>query len=109
MRLISAGSLVRAQSGPLLKVREGEGAFVSARGARAPQSTSRTKLESVKIKCRMSIFPIDHPAFRAFFRKSEAAFVREKAPRSSFPYCPPTGTAKYAVNTPVVGSIALPV
>ena len=34
MRLISAGSLVRAQSGPLLKVREGE-APSSAREARA--------------------------------------------------------------------------
>src|SRR6266446_1303745 len=34
MRLISAGSLVRAQSGPLVKVREGE-APSSAREARA--------------------------------------------------------------------------
>src|ERR1700756_4832429 len=25
------------------------------------------------------------------------------------PYCPPAGTAKYAINAPVAGSIALPV
>ena len=45
---------------------------------------------------------------RALVRTGEAAFVRYEK-RSCFPYCPPTGTAKYAINEPVAGSIALPV
>jgi len=41
--------------------------------------------KGINAKCRMSISRIDHPAFRALLRKSEAAFVRlRKAALFSF-------------------------
>ena len=46
---------------------------------------------------------------RALLRTSKPAFVRFESSPVLLPYCPPTGTAKYAVNTPVIGSMALPV
>src|SRR6266513_2782574 len=46
----------------------------------------------------------------AFLRTGESAFVcRERGAYFSFVSVPPTGTAKYAVNTPVIRSTALPV
>ena len=50
-----------------------------------------------------------HAAFRRSFEQAKLRSRAEKAALFSFRYCPPIGTAKYAINAPVVGSIALPV
>src|SRR5438132_3339481 len=49
-----------------------------------------------------------HPAFVRFFERAKLRSCARKAVPAC-PYCPVAGTAKYAVNTPVIGSTALPV
>ena len=49
-----------------------------------------------------------HPALGAS-SNGQAAFVRFESGPVLLPYYFPAGTAKYAINAPVVGSIALPV